>query len=44
MTWESFLVAWVAGTFGVTVGRWLWGRRASRASQQQKQGNKSKAH
>ena len=41
MRWESFLVAWVAGIVGVTLGRWLWGRRATRASQHQKQNHQS---
>ena len=32
MTWKIFLVAWAAGTFGVTLGRWLWARREHRKS------------
>ena len=32
MTWKTFLVAWVTGSAGVTLGRWLWARRARRKS------------
>ncbi len=44
MTWKAFLVAWVFGTIGVTLGRWFWGWRARRVSAKRRQQDETHTH